>query len=140
MKVKFKKLSTRAITPTYAKLGDAGLDITAISVTEAELYTEFGTGIAVEIPDGYVGLMFPRSSISKTKLILSNHVGVIDSGYRGELKFRFKKLLWDFGDIYKIGDKIGQLVIVPIPHIELEETLELSNSDRGTGGFGSTGN
>ena len=139
MKIKFKKLSPKAVTPSYAKTGDAGLDMTAISLIKDEMFYEYGTGIAVEIPEDHVGLIFPRSSISKTKLILSNHVGVVDSGYRGEIKFRFKKLAWDNGQIYDIGDKIGQLVIIPIPYIELEETNELSSSDRGEGAFGSTG-
>ena len=84
--------------------------------------------------------MFPRSSISKTKQILSNHVGVIDSGYRGEILFRFKKLAWDNGEVYQEGDKVGQLVIIPIPAIELVEVDELSLTERGEGGFGSTGN
>ena len=140
MKVKFKKLSNRAVTPSYAKEGDAGLDMVATSLIKDEMYYEYGTDIAVQIPEGYVGLIFPRSSISKTKMVLANHVGVVDSGYRGEIKFRFKKLAWDNGLVYEIGDKIGQLVIMPVPFIDLEETDTLSDSDRGGGGFGSTGN
>lgn len=139
MKIKFKKLSPNAVTPSYAKPGDAGMDMVAISFRKDEMYYEYGTGIAVEIPEDHVGLIFPRSSISNTKMILSNHVGVVDSGYRGEIKFRFKKLAWDNGSVYNVGDKIGQLIIMPIPYVELEETTELSSSDRGTGGFGSTG-
>ena len=140
MKVKFKKLNPKAIMPSYAKQGDAGLDMTAIQVLKHEMYYEYRTGIAIEVPEGHVGLMFPRSSISKTKQILSNHVGVIDSGYRGEILFRFKKLAWDNGEVYQEGDKVGQLVIIPIPAIELVEVDELSDSERGEGGFGSTGN
>jgi dUTP pyrophosphatase len=140
MKVKFKKLNPKAIMPSYAKQGDAGLDMTAIQVLKHEMYYEYRTGIAIEVPEGHVGLMFPRSSISKTKQILSNHVGVIDSGYRGEILFRFKKLAWDNGEVYQEGDKVGQLVIIPIPAIELVEVDELSSTERGEGGFGSTGN
>jgi dUTP pyrophosphatase len=140
MKVKFKKLSPKAIMPSYAKQGDAGLDMTAIQVLKHEMYYEYRTGIAIEVPEGHVGLMFPRSSISKTKQILSNHVGVIDSGYRGEILFRFKKLAWDNGEVYQEGDKVGQLVIIPIPAIELVEVDELSSTERGEGGFGSSGN
>ena len=140
MKVKFKKLNPKAIMPSYAKQGDAGLDMTAIQVLKHEMYYEYRTGIAIEVPEGHVGLMFPRSSISKTKQILSNHVGVIDSGYRGEILFRFKKLAWDNGEVYQEGDKVGQLVIIPIPQIELVEVDELSSTERGEGGFGSTGN
>lgn len=140
MKVRFKKLSARAVTPQYAKPGDAGMDMVATSMVKGEVYYEYGTEIAVEIPEGYVGLLFPRSSISKTKQILANHVGVVDSGYRGEIKFRFKKLSWDNGEIYNVGDKIGQLIIIPYPTIELEEVSELSETYRGDSGFGSSGN
>jgi dUTP pyrophosphatase len=139
MKVRFKKLSEKAVTPKYAKPGDAGMDMVATSLVKSEVFYEYGTDIAVEIPEGYVGLLFPRSSISKTKQILANHVGVVDSGYRGEIKFRFKKLDWDNGEVYEIGDKIGQLVIIPYPTIELEEVSELSETNRGNGAFGSSG-
>ena len=140
MNVKFKKLHPDAVTPTYAKAGDAGLDMTAIKMIVDEMYHEYRTGIAVEIPEGYVGLLFPRSSISKTKMILSNHVGVVDSGYRGEIRFRFRKLDTDHGSVYTPGDKIGQLVVIPYPTIQLEEVAELSDSERMDGGFGSSGN
>ena len=143
MKIKFKKLSSEAVTPTYAKDGDAGLDLTAISrnitVVKDYVYIEYGTGLAFEIPKGYVGLIFPRSSISKKDIILANAVGVIDSGYRGEVTFRFKRLAWN-SSLYNIGDKIGQLIVIPYPQIELEETNELSDTDRGVNGYGSTGN
>jgi dUTP pyrophosphatase len=140
MIVRFKKLSKKAVTPQYAKLGDAGMDMVATSLVKGEVYYEYGTDIAVEIPEGHVGLLFPRSSISKTKQILANHVGVVDSGYRGEIKFRFKKLAWDNGETYNIGDKIGQLIIMPYPTIELEEVSELNETQRGDSGFGSSGN
>jgi dUTP pyrophosphatase len=140
MIVRFKKLSKKAVTPQYAKLGDAGMDMVATSLVKGEVYYEYGTDIAVEIPEGHVGLLFPRSSISKTKQILANHVGVVDSGYRGEIKFRFKKLAWDNGETYNIGDKIGQLIIIPYPTIELEEVSELNETQRGDSGFGSSGN
>jgi dUTP pyrophosphatase len=139
MKVRFKKLSEKAVTPKYAKPGDAGMDMVATSLVKSEVFYEYGTDIAVEIPEGYVGLLFPRSSISKTKQILANHVGVVDSGYRGEIKFRFKKLDWDNGEVYEIGDKIGQLLVIPYPTIELEEVSELSETQRGSDAFGSSG-
>lgn len=139
LKVNVKKLSDKAVMPQYAKPGDAGMDMTSTSLIKSEVYYEYGTDIAVEIPEGYVGLLFPRSSISKTKQILANHVGVIDSGYRGEIKFRFKKLAWDNGEVYNVGDRIGQLIIIPYPQVELVEVDELSSSDRGEGGYGSTG-
>ena len=136
LKVKFKKLYVDAVTPSYAKDGDAGLDLTATHMTFDENFIEYGTGIAVEIPEGYVGLIFPRSSVSKKEnFYLKNSVGVIDSGYRGEIKLRFNKSEEHYG----AGEKIGQLIIIPYPTIYLEEVEELSSTDRGQGGFGSTG-
>lgn len=146
--VKFRKLSPDAVAPSYAKLGDAGLDLTATDkkyVNEAakdgmsyKSFIEYGTGLAFEIPEGYVGLIFPRSSISNVALTLTNCVGVIDSGYRGEVRFRFKRTLDGAGE-YAPGDKIGQLIILPYPQVQLQEAQELSDSSRGVGGFGSTG-
>ena len=83
MIVKIKKLDSKAVTPAYAKAGDAAVDLTAISLSKVDKdefgYLEYGTGLAIEIPEGYVGLLFPRSSISNSGLILTNSVGVIDS-------------------------------------------------------------
>lgn len=136
LKVKFKKLYVDAVTPSYAKDGDAGLDLTATHMTFDENFIEYGTGIAVEIPEGYVGLVFPRSSVSKREnFYLKNSVGVIDSGFREEIKLRFNKSEEHYG----AGEKIGQLIILPYPTIYLEEVEELSSTDRGQGGFGSTG-
>jgi dUTP pyrophosphatase len=98
----------------------------------------FGTGLAVEIPEGYVGLIFPRSSISKTAHSLRNSVGVIDSGYRGELIFKFDINTLN-SPVYEVGDRIGQIMILPYPQIEFEEAWELSKTERGKGGYGSTG-
>lgn len=154
MKVKFKKEHPNAVIPTYASPGDAGLDMVATSKewNEKKGFVQFGTGIAMEIPEGHVGLLFPRSSISGTKYTLANSVGVIDSGYRGEVLFRFflnSAAIHNMDDEsrnqfkalkeYNIGDKIGQLIIMPYPHIEPIEVDELSNTERGEGGFGSTG-
>lgn len=140
LKIKFKKLVDHAFVPEYAKPGDAGMDLIAIDSYKNLDYEfiEYGTGIAVEIPEGYVGLIFPRSSISKTPHTLANSVGVIDSGYRGELKLRmrYKESREDME--YSFGDKIGQLVVIPHPKIELIESKVLSDTDRGSGGFGST--
>lgn len=143
MKVKIKKLHHQAVIPTYAKDGDAGMDLVAVScdIDEQNGQAIYGTGLAFEIPQGYVGLIFPRSSIRKTVLSLTNCVGVIDSGYRGEVSFTFR--VHDVGDVfgktYRIGEKIGQIIIMPFPQIELEEVNELSETERGQGGFGSTG-
>jgi dUTP pyrophosphatase len=139
MKIKIKKLHKDAVIPQYAKPGDAGMDITAIS----KCYDEwdnvvYGTGLAFEIPEGYVGLLFPRSSNSKQDLILSNSIGVLDSGYRGEVLFKFK-MINDMFRAYEIGDRIGQIIILPYPKIEFEEVEELSDTERGEGGWGHTG-
>lgn len=145
MKVKIKKLHPSAVIPTYANNGDAGLDLTATSMSLDDLNVIYGTGLAIEIPSGYVGLLFPRSSISKRVLFQRNAVGVIDSGYRGEIKIKFgyyKKhhnSVFGADKVYEVGDRIGQLIIVPYPKIELVQVSELSETTRGTGGFGSTG-
>lgn len=155
MKIKFKKLHEDAVLPSYAKPGDAGMDISALSDGKPVFsednknlwyYVEYKTGLSCEIPEGFVGLLFPRSSISKSALMLSNSVGVLDSGYRGEICLRFKI---DSGvgntdemnykaAVYKKGDRIGQLIIIPYPTIEPEFSDELSDTERGDGGFGST--
>lgn len=140
MKVNIKKLVPEAVIPQYAKQSDAGLDLTAVSKNMTDDFVEYGTGLSVEIPDGHVGLLFPRSSVSKYDLVLANSVGVVDAGYRGEVKLRFKHLQYAGGfNIYKVGDKVAQLIILPIPKIELIEVDELSDSERGEGGFGHTG-
>ena len=153
MKVNVKKLDSNAVVPTYAKHGDAGMDLTAVSKEYDEHGNVcYGTGLAFEIPNGFVGLLFPRSSNTKKDLILGNSVGVIDSGYRGEVVLKFKaldthymqdgKLTFlkrDFMQEYNLGDRIGQIVIMPVPQIEFNVVDELSTSDRGVGGFGSSG-
>lgn len=139
IELKIKKLHSEAVIPQYAKPGDAGLDLVAISEewNEDNTMVTYGTGLAIEIPEGHVGLIFPRSSISKTTLNLSNSVGVIDSGYRGPIMFKFRYL--ENGDVYEVGDRIGQLVIMEIPKVSIIEVQELSSTERGEGGFGSTG-
>jgi dUTP pyrophosphatase len=151
--MKIKKLNPNAVIPSYAKSGDAGMDLVATSIIkDTPEQITYGMGIALEIPEGFVGLVFPRSSVRKTGLQLSNSVGVIDSGYRGELQATFNKL---FGtermydetkntedtsiNFYKVGDRIAQIMIIPYPPIEFMEVDELSDSERGEGGFGSTG-
>ncbi len=153
MEVRIKKLNPNAIVPTYAKNGDAGMDLVATSIiSDTPEQITYGMGIALEIPEGFVGLIFPRSSIRKTGLQLSNSVGVIDSGYRGELQATFNKIfggerMYDEmkvkeiqpNEYYKVGDRIAQIMIIPYPPIEFVEAEELSNTERGEGGFGSTG-
>ncbi len=141
MEVKFELLNPAAKMPTKAHESDAGFDIYATAITHpyhsAGVYTEICTGLSLEIPNGYVGLIFPRSSITNTRHFLRNSVGVIDSGYRGEIKLRFS--IDDTNTCYRIGDKVGQIVFLRLPVVSLVESKKLSNSDRGTGGFGSSG-
>lgn len=147
MEVKIKRLCDDASIPQYAHATDAGMDLVATSYEyNEELHCHvYGTGIAVEIPEGYVGYIFPRSSNRKTESYLTNHVGVIDSGYRGEIMASFKTRDFKEGEIqqlykpYEVGDKIAQLIIMPYPKVEFTEVAELSSSDRGEGGHGSTG-
>ncbi len=138
MKVKIKKLHPEAIIPKYAKQGDAGMDLTAVDVTTDQYgcFT-YHTGLAVEIPVWHVGLLFPRSSVYKTGQSLTNCVGVIDSGYRGAVMMKFS--LSANRNEYQIGDRIGQLIIMPDPKIDCVEVDELTPTERGTGGYGSTG-
>lgn len=144
MKVKIKRLHPDAVIPQKAHAADAGFDLTALSMEYDSLNDciVYHTGLAFEIPQGYVGMLFPRSSIFKKNLLLTNCTGIIDSSYRGEVLAKFKRLTSDsrLSSIYIIGERIAQLVILPYPEIEFEEVAELSDSDRGTGGYGSTGN
>lgn len=173
MEIKIKKLNEDAVIPSYAKPGDMGMDLTAIAMeydADMDCYI-YHTGLAFELPEGYGMLLFPRSSNRKTEAYMTNHVGILDSGYRGELLICYKnrtsskitnaiKILFSniksivnkcFGKIrlnlpnpaneapYEVGNKIAQLVIIPYPFIEFIESDELSKSERGEGGHGSTG-
>jgi len=141
MKLKIKKLSENAVIPTKAHSTDAGYDLTAIGVEIVDQgkfgYIEYSFGLAFEIQEGYAGFIFPRSSISKTGLLLANAVGVIDSSYRGPVTARFKHIPGT--KRYEIGDRVAQLVILKLEDVEIEITDTLSDSDRGTGGYGSSG-
>ena len=177
LRVRVKKLTENAVLPTYAHDTDAGMDLYAASKTFDDYGNMvIGTGIAVEIPKGYVGLVFPRSSICQHYCYMPNSVGVIDSDFRGEITFKFAartsesipQKLWNRltkvfvgagyrqhlkaaetvdilnfwgrdGQSYQVGDRIGQLIIMPYPKVQLIESDELSTTDRGTGGYGSTG-
>lgn len=182
MKIRFKKLTENAVKPKKAHPTDAGFDLVATSrVFDKYGTVTYGTGLAVEIPEGYAGFIYPRSSIFKYDLALSNSVGVIDASYRGEIMAKFRPTLVfvdkdSVGDkfegtdqtdldtqevtfngrdnsypdipsgcqsfkprVYEVGDRICQLIIMPYPEIEFDEADELSESDRGAGGYGSTG-
>jgi dUTP pyrophosphatase len=142
MEVRIKKLNPNAVLPKYSKAGDAGMDMVAMTrLWDSDTRTwTYGTGLVVEIPKGYVGLLFPRSSIYKYDVSLCNAVGVLDSGYRGEVTFKFRQtnntLLQHK---YEVDDRIGQLVILPYPEITFKEVADLTETERGSGGYGSTG-
>ena len=140
MKIKIKKINPFAIAPTKAHATDAGFDLYATSKTyDNDGNVVYGCGLAFEIPDGYMGLVFPRSSNAKKSLLLSNSVGVIDAGYRGEVTAKFKRLYPISQGEYAIGERFAQLIVMTIPAVEFEEAEELSESERGVGGYGSSG-
>lgn len=150
--LKIKKLHPDAVIPKQMTDGAAGFDLTAISVnmefhkndshgpldfTRSSCKYTYDTGLAFEIPKGHVGLIFPRSSIHKTDMVLSNCVGVIDQDYRGPVKFVFN-MRYQGLKFYEVGERVGQLVIMQLPEVVIEEVEELSDTARGQGGFGST--
>ena len=143
MEIKFKKLDPRAVAPVRAHNTDAGFDLVATDITTevnecGQLILVYHTGLAVEIPEGYFGLFVPRSSISKKSLSLLNSPGIIDAGYRGEILGKFRSTTDVVPAVYKPGEKFAQLLILPLPDVTFVESSELSDSDRGEDGFGST--
>ena len=157
--IKFKKLDENAVYPSCAHDCGVGMDMTTISVEyvpEKDMYI-YHTGLACELEKGYGMFLFPRSSNSKTEAYLTNHVGIVDPIYRGEIQLRYKnrdryrKSFWELlsGKIdmeralskapYKVGDRVGQMVVFPYPQVHVQVVDELSETERGTGGFGSTG-
>lgn len=143
MNLRVRRLDDRAVLPTRAHAGDAGLDLHALdgaTLAPGER-AAIATGIAVEIPGGHAGLVLPRSGLAlRHGLALVNAPGLIDSGYRGEL--RVLLLNTDRAAVFRItaGDRIAQLVVVPVQTVSIVEAEELSVSARGAGGFGSSGN
>ena len=155
LEVKIKKLHKDAVIPKYETAGSVGMDLTAVS-KEYDIHGNvvFGTGLAIQIPEGYYADLRPRSSISKYDLTLANSVGTIDADYRGELILKFKPTLKlkphyhavntmevelpHFHKEYNIGDRIAQIIILPYPKVSFVEVDDLSETERGTGGFGST--
>jgi dUTP pyrophosphatase len=142
MKLEIARLSDAAVLPTRAYSGDAGLDLYSVeaALIEPGQRASVGTGIAVAIADGHAGLVLPRSGLAaRHGIALVNAPGLIDSGYRGEL--RVLLLNTDPTEAFAIapGDRIAQLVIVSLPEVELSERSELDAADRGERGFGSSG-
>jgi dUTP pyrophosphatase len=137
--VKIRKVHPDAVIPFRAHSTDAGMDVTAISMEMTEDYVEYDTGLQFQLPEGYAMLIFPRSSNSKKDLLLCNSVGILDAGYTGNLKLRFKLTTEGYTEkIYNPGDKVGQIMIIPYPEINFIETEVFNETERGDGGFGST--
>ncbi len=139
MKIPLKKLTDNAILPQYAHQYDAGMDLFSNEEVELQPNTRalVATGIAMAIPQGMVGLVWDKSGLA-VKSALTTLAGVIDSTYRGEIKIAIYNLS---DEVYKIeaGQKIAQMLIQPVEAPELEEVVELEETQRGEGGFGSTG-
>jgi dUTP pyrophosphatase len=138
----FKRLDDGAVLPSYAHGGDAALDLSANADVELGPGERamVPTGVAVAIPEGHAGLVLPRSGLaSKRGLTLANAPGLIDSGYRGEVTCAVVNLDRAGTVTIRKGDRIAQLLIVPVPSVVPEWTDELPASERGEGGFGSTG-
>lgn len=143
MTLKIKRLSEKAVMPTRAHATDAGLDLIVTEITQelnegGELILVYHTGIAIQMEDGYVGFIFPRSSIAKKTITPTNCVGTVDAGYRGEITWKMRSTVNTVPAVYKPGDKFAQLVFVKLPDVEIIEASELDESDRGTGSYGSS--
>jgi len=156
MIIAVKKISEEAVIPKKANSTDAGFDLVAIDdgIVDSEGFLQYRTGLSIAPQNGLHTNIFPRSSISKYDLVLANSVGLVDNGYRGELLVRFKPTLrfmqGESGTIeailpsplkkYKKGDKIAQLVVSETISVSFVEWAELGQTERGSGGFGSSGN
>lgn len=146
MKVNIKRLSENAVLPIKTTNGAAGRDLTCTRITQelnecGQLILVYHSDIAVEIPEGYVGLLFMRSSVANKSLSMCNAVGVIDSDYRGEITAKFRSTVPAVvPSVYNEKDRFVQLMILPIQDVEIEEVNALTDTERGEGGYGSTDN
>lgn len=143
MEIKFKRLSEKAVTPVRSTVGSAAFDLTCTDVTTeineaGELILVYHTGIAVEIPEGYFGMLCMRSSVSRKTLNMCNACGIIDSDYRGEITGKFRTTVTVVPAVYKPQERFAQLLILPVQDVTFTESSELSITDRGDGGYGST--
>jgi dUTP pyrophosphatase len=142
MKVKVLLDNPKATLPNYETEGAAGVDMTCVSRKKIKgglfpLY-EYDTGVKMEIPKGYFAMLAARSSVSKLLMWLANGVGIVDSDYRGTIRFRFRSI---FGlGKYNVGDRIGQAILLKRNKFDWELVAQLGGTKRGKGGFGSTGN
>lgn len=143
MELKFKKLNEKAVLPTRAHSTDAGLDLTTYGFTQevdasGKLVLVYHTGLAVEIPEGHMGLIFMRSSVASKSLTLTNAVGIIDRFFSGEITLKFKVTTDSIPTVYQEGERIGQLVVVPYPQFDPVFVDEIAEGDRGEKGYGSS--
>lgn len=138
--VQVQILNELADVPVAAKAGDAGFDLRSTEgwIIPAGQRSLVGTGIAVAIPEGFAGFILPRSGLALKGLTVANSPGLIDSGYRGEIKVALVNHSV-VGVTVRQGDRIAQLVILPVPSVEFQRVDVLPESERGSGGFGSTG-
>jgi len=140
--IKVKRHSDKAHLPKFATQGSVGADLVAMRVIKNGLFRVwYDCLISTEIPEGYVGLVFSRSSISNKPLMLAYSVGVVDPDCRCSYQVRFNRTFWGIFTRrrYKVGDKIAQLVIFKLPSITYKDVKTLSNTPRGEKGYGSTG-
>ena len=138
MKIRYRLLAEFAEPPRKGTDGAAGFDLTCSRIDYGTRQMVCHTDVAFEIPEGYFGLLLPRSSVSRTQLRLANSAGVIDSDYRGEVSFVFDTPFVGPSP-YQPGDRVGQILILPCPPVELVQSDTLSDTERGAGGYGSTG-
>lgn len=141
MEIRFKKLSETAVAPFQGSKFAAGFDLTVDELEFSNDQIKYNSNIAVEIPEGYVGLLFPRSSVYKHHILLTNSVGVIDSDYRGPIKavFQREEAIRCKISGYRVGERFAQLIIVQNPSVKYIESDTLSETERGDKGYGSTG-
>jgi dUTP pyrophosphatase len=138
--VNFKKLTADAQLPVKGSEHAACFDVYATSVTIDQNYiVTYGLGFATEIPEGWRGVIVPRSNISKHPWVLANSVGIVDSDYRGEWMVKFKAISDELTLPYAIGDRVAQIFFEKNVQVAFAEVEELDQTGRGTGGFGSTG-
>lgn len=141
LKVKFKKLYADAKLPVKGSLHAACYDVYAYSVErDYQGLVTYGLGFATEIPEGYMAVVVPRSNLSKHKWMLGNSVGIIDSDYRGEWMVKLRSFEGVYASApYQVGERVAQIYFQKVEDVQIEEVDELSSTERGAGGFGSTG-
>ena len=141
LSIKFKKLHANAKLPVKGSADAACFDVYATSATaEYGGKVTYGLGFATEIPKGYMGVMIPRSNLTKHKWVMNNSTGIIDSDYRGEWMLKLNSIGGIFEPLpYMVGDRVAQIYFIPVINTTFDEVDEIESSERGDGGFGSTG-